>query len=64
MLIIGSRLVAFCCLCNTTNCVTYITYIYKQEGYRDINYLDNLGVAKEEEKAQEMFRILRDVTVQ
>ena len=46
------------CLCSTTN---YDTYIYKQKGYKYMNYLDELGVAKEEEKAQEMFRILREI---
>ena len=50
----GSASAAFCCQ-RTTNAVSYI---YQKYGYEDVNYLDDLGAAEEENKAEEAFDCL------
>ena len=50
----GSRSAAYCCQ-RTTNA---ITYVFKDKGYDDVNYLDDLGAAEEEAKAEEAFDCL------
>ena len=53
----GSRSAAYCCQ-RTTNC---ITYIFKQEGFHDINYLDDLGGAETADLAEEAFQKLKEI---
>ena len=53
----GSRSAAFCCQ-RTTN---MITYIFKKEGFDDVNYLDDLGGAEEEDLADTAFAVLGDI---
>ena len=50
----GSRSAAYCCQ-RTTNT---ITHIFQNHGYDDVNYLDDLGAAEEEAKADEAFDCL------
>ena len=50
----GSRSAAYCCQ-RTTNA---ITYIYAQHGFEDINYLDDLGAAESDERAEEAYDCL------
>ena len=50
----GSKSAAYCCQ-RTTNA---ITYIFNKFGYDDINYLDDLGAAEEESKAEEAYDCL------
>ena len=50
----GSASAAYCCQ-RMTNA---ITYIYGQFGYEDINYLDDLGAAAMDNKAEEAFDCL------
>ena len=50
----GSASATYCCQ-RMTNA---ITYIYGQFGYEDINYLDDLGAAKMDDKAEEAFDCL------
>ena len=50
----GSRSAAYCCQC-TTNA---ITYVYGTFGFEDVNYLDDLGAAEEENRAEEAFDCL------
>ena len=50
----GSAWAAFCCQ-RTTNA---IPYVYQKQGYEDVNYLDDLGAAEEEAKAEEAFDCL------
>ena len=50
----GSASAAYCCQC-TTNAVTFI---FNKFGYEDVNYLDDLGVAEENEKADEAYDCL------
>ena len=49
----GSKSAAYCCQC-TTNA---ITHIFQNQGYDDVNYLDDLGAA-EEDKADEAYDCL------
>ena len=50
----GSRSAAYCCQ-HTTDAVTYV---YNSLGYEDVNYLDDLGAAEEDDKAEEAFDCL------
>ena len=50
----GSRSAAYCCQ-RTTN---GITYVYQKMGYDDVNYLDDLGAAEEESRAEEAYDCL------
>ena len=50
----GSKSAAYCCQ-RTTNC---ITYIFNKHGFEDVNYLDDLGAAEEESRAEEAFDCL------
>ena len=50
----GSASSAYCCQ-RTTNC---IKYVFKQQGFDNVNYLDDLGAAEEEDKAEEAFDCL------
>ena len=50
----GSKSAAYCCQRTTTA----ITHIYKNMGYEDVNYLDDLGAAEEEDKAEGAFQCL------
>ena len=50
----GSRSAVYCCR-RTTNA---ITYVYGKYGYEDVNYLDDLGAAETEEKAEAAFDCL------
>ena len=50
----GSKSAAYCCQ-RTTDC---ITYIYGNHGFQDVNYLDDLGAAEEETRAEEAFDCL------
>ena len=50
----GSKSAAYCCQ-RTTNA---ITYIYNEHGFEDVNYLDDLGAAEIDEKADEAFDCL------
>ena len=50
----GSRSAAYCCQ-RVTNAVTYL---YQQEGYDNVNYLDNLGTAEIEQEANTAFKVL------
>ena len=50
----GSKSAAYCCQ-RTTNS---ITYIFKKFGFDDVNYLDDLGAAEEESKADDAFNCL------
>ena len=50
----GSKSAAYCCQ-RTTNA---ITYVYNKHGYEDVNYLDDLGAAEEESKAEEAYDCL------
>ena len=54
VLSMGSSSAAYCCQ-RTTNA---ITYIFNQFGYEDVNYLDDLGGAEEESKAEEAYDCL------
>ena len=47
----GSKSAAYCCQ-RTTDC---ITYMHQQNGYDNLNYLDDLGAADEEETASNAF---------
>ena len=53
----GSRSSAYCCQ-RTTNS---ITYIYKKQGFDDVNYLDDLGAAEERKNAQKAFEVLGEI---
>ena len=53
----GSRSSCFCCQ-RTTD---VITFIYKNMGYDDVNYLDDLGGAEVEQKATQAFVTLATV---
>ena len=53
----GSKSSAYCCQ-KTSNC---ITYMFKQEGFENVNYLDDLGGAEVEEKAEEAFTCLGNI---
>ena len=50
----GSKSSAYCCQRTTDS----ITYIYGKYGYSDVNYLDDLGAAEQEDKAQEAYDCL------
>ena len=50
----GSSSAAYCCQC-TTNA---ISYIYSQFGFEDINYLDDLGAAEVDKRAEEAYNCL------
>ena len=50
----GSHSAAFCCQ-RTTNA---ITHVYQKHGFDDVNYLDDLGAAEEESKAEEAYDCL------
>ena len=50
----GSRSAAYCCRC-TTNA---ITYIYHNHGFDDVNYLDDLGAAEVDSRAEEAYDCL------
>ena len=50
----GSKSSAYCCQ-RFSDC---ITFIFKSQGYEDVNYLDDLGGAEEENKADEAFQCL------
>ena len=54
VLSMGSSSAAYCCQ-RMTDC---ITYIYKNHGYDNVNYLDDLGVAENEEIAEEAYDCL------
>ena len=53
----GSRSAAFCCQ-RTTN---MITYIYKLEGFEQINYLDDLGSAEIKELAWIAYQVMGEI---
>ena len=53
----GSRSAAFCCQ-RTTN---MITFIFGQEGFEEVNYLDDLGSAELEEIAWIAYNILGEI---
>ena len=53
----GSRSAAFCCQ-RMTNAVTHI---FKEEVFQNINYLDDLGGAEEEELAEVAFQVLGQI---
>ena len=59
----GSKSSAYCCQ-RTTNC---ITYIFESEGYCNVNYLDDLGGADTEDRAESAFiclgRILEEIGI-
>ena len=59
----GSAASAYCCQ-RTPNAVTYI---YAKQGYDNVNYLDDLGAAEEEEKGDAAFqylgKILHDIGI-
>ena len=50
----GSKSAAYCCQ-RTTNAVSFV---YNKFGYEDVNYLDDLGAAEEESKAEEAYDCL------
>ena len=50
----GSRSTAYCCQ-RTTNA---LSQVYRNFGYEDMNYLDNLGAAEEENTAEEAYDCL------
>ena len=50
----GSKSAAYCCQ-RTTDAITYVFGTY---GYQDVNYLDDLGAAEEDEKVDEAYDCL------
>ena len=50
----GSKSAAFCCQ-KTTDAVTHI---FQQHGFQNVNYLDDLGAAEEDSRADEAFDCL------
>ena len=54
MLSMGSKSAAYCCQKTTDT----ITHIFGKFGYQNVNYLDDLGAAEEEHKAEEAYDCL------
>ena len=50
----GSSSAAYCCQRVTST----VTYLYQQEGYDNVNYLDDLGAAEIEQEANTVFKVL------
>ena len=50
----GSKSAAYCCQRTSSA----ITYIFEKEGFEDINYLDDLGAAENEDEAERAFECL------
>ena len=53
----GSRSAAYCCQCT----MNALSAAYNRFGFEDINYLDELGAAKEENRAEESYDCLGHV---
>ena len=56
----GSKSSAYCCQ-RTTDC---ITFIFHEEGFENVNYLDDLGGAEVEEKAAAAFEKLGQILLE